>query len=87
MEERGIAEGERVDVTSRFQGQARTVSGFSAVAHDVPAGCAVGYFPETNPLFPVDHVAPGSGTPAYKLLPVSVGPTGHRDEDAETVVS
>jgi molybdopterin-dependent oxidoreductase alpha subunit len=87
MEERGIAEGQRVDLTSRLEGQTRSISGLSAVAYDVPVGCAVSYFPEANPLVPIDHFAPGSGTPAYKLLPVSLAPTTTEDEDAEMVVS
>jgi molybdopterin-dependent oxidoreductase alpha subunit len=72
MEEMGIAEGQRVDLTSHFEGQTRSISGLSATAYDVPVGCAVTYFPEANPLVPIDHLAPGSGTPAYKLLSVSL---------------
>jgi molybdopterin-dependent oxidoreductase alpha subunit len=80
MEEMGVAEGQRLDLTSHFEGQTRSVSGIAAVAYDVPAGCAVSYFPEANPLFPIDHLASGSGTPAYKLLPISLAASG----DTET---
>ena len=75
MEAMGFSEGQRLDLTSQFGGRARIISGLEAVAYDIPAGCAVSYFPEANPLFPIDHVAPGSGTPAYKLLPISLAPS------------
>jgi len=75
MEEMGFSKGQRLDLTSRFEGQTRSICGLAAVPYDVPAGCAVSYFPEANPLFPIDHVAPGCGTPAYKLLPISLAPS------------
>jgi molybdopterin-dependent oxidoreductase alpha subunit len=86
MEEMGIAERQRLDLTSHFEGQTRSVCGLAAVSYDVPAGCAVSYFPEANPLYPIDHLAPGSGTPAYKLLPISLAPS-RQPEDGETVIS
>ena len=33
-------------------------------------GCAAAYYPETNPLVPLDHTAEGSRTPASKSLVV-----------------
>jgi molybdopterin-dependent oxidoreductase alpha subunit len=72
MEERGIAEGQRLELRSQIGGRTRSVSGFAAVPYDVPAGCAVSFFPEANPLVPIGHIAPGSGTPAYKLVPISL---------------
>jgi molybdopterin-dependent oxidoreductase alpha subunit len=85
MEELGIAEGQRLDLFSRLGGRSRSVSGLAAISHDVPAGCAVSYFPEANPLYPIDHLAPGSRTPAYKLLPIRLAPSGQH-EDGETVI-
>ncbi len=75
MEAMGFSEGQRLDLTSHFEGRTRSISGLAALAYDVPAGCAVSYFPEANPLFPIDHVAPGCGTPSYKLLPISLAPS------------
>jgi molybdopterin-dependent oxidoreductase alpha subunit len=80
MEEIGIAEGQRLDLTSHFEGQTRSISGLAAVSYDVPLGCAVSYFPEANPLVPIDHFAPSSGTPAFKLLPISLAPTQEYEE-------
>ena len=50
----------------------RTVTGFRAVAYDLPRGCAVTYFPEANPLVPVDAFADRSFTPAYKSIEISL---------------
>jgi len=69
---RGLAEGERVELTSHWQGETRVVSGFSVRAYDLPRGCAAAYFPEANPLVPIDALAAGSRTPAYKSVPVSL---------------
>ena len=72
MAERGLSEGELVDLQSHFGGQRRELRGFRALARDVPRGCAVTYFPEANPLVPIDQVAAGSFTPAYKSVVISV---------------
>jgi molybdopterin-dependent oxidoreductase alpha subunit len=74
----GLAEGARVDVTSHVaemgQELTRSIRGFRAVAYDVPRGCAAAYFPEANPLVPVEHHAEESLTPAYKSVIVSLSP-------------
>ncbi len=70
----GLREGERVDVTSHFRGETRRVCGFRLVAYDLPRGCAAAYFPEANPLVPVDSVARGSHTPTYKSIEISLAP-------------
>ena len=71
----GLAEGERVDLTSHFRGETRCVRGFRTVAYDVPRGCAAAYFPEANPLVALDSVAHGSHTPTYKSIEVSITPS------------
>jgi anaerobic selenocysteine-containing dehydrogenase len=75
MEALGIEDDQLLELTSHFQGRTRSVQGFAAIAYDVPQGCAVSYFPEVNPLVPVDHCAAG-GTPAYKSVPISLAPLG-----------
>jgi molybdopterin-dependent oxidoreductase alpha subunit len=69
---RGIAEGDRVDLTSHFESEARTLRAFRAVAYDIPRGCAAAYFPEANALVPVSAFAEGSFTPAYKSIAIRV---------------
>jgi len=75
----GLAEGDRVDVVSHCAGEAgettRAVRGFRLVAYDIPRGCAAAYFPEANPLVPLEHHAEGSLTPAYKSVIVSLSRT------------
>jgi anaerobic selenocysteine-containing dehydrogenase len=72
LEERGLAPGQPVDVTSHFEGRTRTVRGFTALAYDLPRRSAAAYFPEANALVPVESVADKSRTPTYKNVVVSV---------------
>ncbi|TFB91658.1 FdhF/YdeP family oxidoreductase [Cryobacterium sp. HLT2-28] len=65
----GIADGDLVDVHSEFaDGVDRVVRGFRAVDFPTARGCAAAYFPEANPLVPLDSVAEGSNTPASKSI-------------------
>jgi molybdopterin-dependent oxidoreductase alpha subunit len=75
LEALGLHEGDPVDVTSHFRGETRTVKGFRLATYDLPRGCAAAYFPEANPLVPVDSLADGSHTPTYKHLEVSLRPS------------
>jgi anaerobic selenocysteine-containing dehydrogenase len=72
MAARGLESGQRVEITSHFRAETRTLAGFRVLAYDLPRGCAAAYFPEANPLVPVDAFAEGSRTPAYKSLPISL---------------
>ncbi len=72
MTEQGLRESERVEITSHFRGETRVLAGFRVRAYDLPRGCAAAYFPEANPLVPIDAFAEGSRTPAYKSLPISL---------------
>lgn len=74
--ERGFDAGQRVDLTSHYRGQTRSVKGFRIVPHDIPRGCAAAYFPEANPLVPIHSAAADSNTPAYKSIEISVAPEG-----------
>jgi molybdopterin-dependent oxidoreductase alpha subunit len=66
----GLHDGEMVDITSVWRDGERTVSGFRLVEYDIPAGCLASYFPETNPLVPLEHHAERARTPASKSIPV-----------------
>lgn len=74
IEELGMADGMHVDITSHFRGHTRTLGDFRLVAYEIPRGCMAGYYPELNPLVPLEHVARGSNTPGYKSLVVSLKP-------------
>ena len=72
IEARGLAAGDRVDITSNFRGQTRLAPLFIVVQYDIPQGCAATYFPETNVLVAVDDVADKSNTPASKSVKIRV---------------
>jgi anaerobic selenocysteine-containing dehydrogenase len=50
---------------------------FIAVAFDIPRGCAATYFPEANPLVPLDSKADKSNTPTSKSVVIRVVPSYH----------
>ncbi|SDF42206.1 oxidoreductase alpha (molybdopterin) subunit [Massilia sp. PDC64] len=71
----GLKAGDRVDITSVWDdGVERRADGFLLVEYDIPRGCVGAYYPETNPLVPLDSVAVGAGTPTSKSIPVLLHP-------------
>ena len=68
----GLSPGDRVDVTSHFRGETRTVKGFRVVPFGVPRRCAAAYFPEANPLVPIGSAAERSNTPTYKSIEITI---------------
>ncbi|MCU1535868.1 MAG: FdhF/YdeP family oxidoreductase, partial [Humibacillus sp.] len=67
----GWSEGDLVDLVSEWEdGSERTAPGFRVVAYEQPVGCAAAYYPETNPLVPLDSKAEGSNTPTSKSVVV-----------------
>jgi molybdopterin-dependent oxidoreductase alpha subunit len=74
MADRGLAAEAVVDIESTFAGRTRQVERWVAIPYDIPRGCCATYFPEANPLVPLEDVAEGSRTPASKLVLVRVRP-------------
>ncbi|WP_328358346.1 FdhF/YdeP family oxidoreductase [Mycobacterium sp. NBC_00419] len=77
----GLADGVRVDLVSEFtnaQGevQERRAKDFLVVPYPTPEGNAAAYYPETNPLVPLDHVALKSNTPVSKAIIIRLEPGG-----------
>jgi molybdopterin-dependent oxidoreductase alpha subunit len=73
IESLGLADGDRVDLISEFtdrQGelQERRAKDFLVLPYSTPVGNAAAYYPETNPLVPLDHVAAKSNTPVSKAV-------------------
>ncbi|CAM3581390.1 FdhF/YdeP family oxidoreductase [Smaragdicoccus niigatensis] len=64
----GHSDGDTVDLVSEWNGTERRAEGFRIVAYSTPPGNAAAYYPETNPLIPLDHVAKRSNTPASKAV-------------------
>ncbi len=73
MEERGLNNFDRIDITSYdADGNERKVTNFKVVPYDIPKGCTAAYYPETNPLVPVTSFADKSKTPSSKYVVISV---------------
>ncbi|TNC70907.1 FdhF/YdeP family oxidoreductase [Rubellimicrobium roseum] len=71
MGRRGWAEGQAVTVECALDdGTPRAVHGLRLVPYDLPDACVVAYYPEANPLVPLDQHDELSHTPAYKGIPV-----------------
>ena len=68
----GLENDDPVVITSHFNGEERSLEGFRLLTYAIPSGCVATYYPESNPLVPVDHVADISNTPAYKSVVVSI---------------
>ncbi|MCH6258477.1 FdhF/YdeP family oxidoreductase [Puniceicoccaceae bacterium K14] len=65
-----------VDVSSQFEDETRTLNRFIALPYEIPEGCAAMYFPEANPLVPLNHGARGSFTPASKSIQIRIAQSG-----------
>jgi hypothetical protein len=48
--------------------QERRAKDFMVIAYSTPVGNAAAYYPETNPLVPLDHTAARSNTPVSKAI-------------------
>jgi molybdopterin-dependent oxidoreductase alpha subunit len=85
----GLREGDRVDLVSEFGGgdgdgelQERRAKDFKVVAYETPVGNAAAYYPETNALVALDHVAEKSNTPVSKAVVIRLERSaGVRAED------
>ena len=79
----GFDPGDLVDLVTHWPGDdlVRVAPSFRIVEYDTPRGSAAAYYPETNPLVPLDHTALGSNQPASKSVVVRLVPAG-RGRDA-----
>ena len=65
----GYEDGEVVDLVSEWEdGSERSAPAFRIVEYDTPRGCAAAYYPEVNPLIPLDSTAEGSNSPTSKSV-------------------
>jgi anaerobic selenocysteine-containing dehydrogenase len=62
LAERGLHDGDLVDLVSVWSDGERRAPAFRAVEYPTPAGCAAAYFPEANVLVPLDSTAAISNT-------------------------
>ncbi|WP_129667165.1 FdhF/YdeP family oxidoreductase [Phytoactinopolyspora endophytica] len=77
LSELGIDDGASVDLVSEYADEERRAPSFRVVAYPTARGCAAAYYPETNPLVPLDHTAEVSNTPASKSVIVRLEPATH----------
>ncbi|NKY34736.1 FdhF/YdeP family oxidoreductase [Nocardia speluncae] len=77
--ELGFRDGDLVDLVAEWtDGVERRVTGFRLVEYSTPRGNAAAYYPETNPLVPLDHVAERSNTPVSKAVVIRLEPHIHQ---------
>ncbi|MBD0785521.1 FdhF/YdeP family oxidoreductase [Vibrio sp. Y2-5] len=69
----GFKNGDKVDMVSLWEdGVTRRVQGFTLVAYDIPKGQAAAYYPETNPLVPLDSYGERTFTPTSKFIAIKL---------------
>ncbi len=75
IEALGLADGDMVDLVSEWHDDIkRRAEAFRIVSYDTPRGCAAAYYPETNPLVPLESTALGSHCPTSKSIIVRLEP-------------
>jgi molybdopterin-dependent oxidoreductase alpha subunit len=90
LRDRGLRDGDSVDLISVWSDGERRASSFRAVEYPTPRGCAATYFPEGNVLVPLDSTAEISNTPAFKSIVIrleraAVPQTAPADQSLSTV--
>jgi anaerobic selenocysteine-containing dehydrogenase len=75
IQRQGFQSGSIVDLVNQTGEIERVARRFIVVPYSIPAGCLGTYFPETNVLVPIDHVAERSNTPVSKAVPVMLRPS------------
>ena len=72
----GLSDGAMVDLVGHWDGDdvERVAHAFRVVPYETPRGTAASYYPETNPLVPLDSTADGSNTPTSKSVVIRLVP-------------
>ena len=72
MSDRKLKTKDAVSLRCDMDGVVRVAENFSVIEYEIPRGCIATYFPETNCLVPITHVAKKSNTPASKSIPIEI---------------
>jgi anaerobic selenocysteine-containing dehydrogenase len=73
MARAGLTAGQRITLVGDAEdGHVRRIERLEIVPFDLPDGTIVGYYPELNPLIPIQHHDRNSKTPASKAVPVRI---------------
>ncbi|WAH56111.1 FdhF/YdeP family oxidoreductase [Pseudomonas silvicola] len=69
----GLQPGDKVDLVALWDdNRERRVKGFTLIAYDIPEGQAAAYYPETNPLVPLESYGDRTYTPTSKFIAIKV---------------
>lgn len=84
----GYREGQKVSIRSLWNdGVVRKIDGFKLVPYSIPAGNLAAYYPETNPLVPLDSHGEFSNTPTSKSIAVELEPSLTNPNDELSVTN
>lgn len=72
MLKKGLKKGDKVTLFNNYNHKKREVSNFTVVPYNIPKGCVATYFPEANPLVPLELIAHTSYTPSSKSVCVKI---------------
>lgn len=72
MAQRGLAHGDRVDITTALPESTLRLEDITLVAYNIAPGTVGAYYPEANVLVPLTYLDKESGTPSYKSVPVQI---------------
>jgi len=75
MNNSNLSAKQRVDIHNVHNGKKRSVYNFLVVPYPIPKGCTATYFPEANPLIPIDSFARKSKTPTSKKVYITIEPS------------
>lgn len=70
----GLKEMQLVDLSSDYAGHTRHARQFRVIPYNIPQGDCATYFPESNPLVPLEQRARKSHTPASKSVVIRISP-------------
>ena len=79
----GLQVDQYVDLVSEWDGSERRAPAFRVIAYEQPRGCAAAYYPETNPLVPLDSTAESSNCPTSKSVIIRLEPSDQSPADLE----
>ncbi|MDO3695496.1 FdhF/YdeP family oxidoreductase [Wenyingzhuangia sp. chi5] len=68
----GLQKGDKVSLYNNYNDIKRQVDNFSVVPYNIPKGCVATYYPESNPLVPIELTARLSHTPSSKSVKVKI---------------
>jgi len=72
IDARGWETQQEVNLFSAFNGVTREARKFLVIPYPIPVGNVATYFPEANPLIPIDSYAAKSHTPTSKLVKITI---------------